>query len=180
MKISVASLLVIITLMLISNSCRSVLQVEKYPKTDCYSEKEYVVKPVTFSIILTGTASTQEAFLFKGGSLFKSRELSHIAVLVKHNNKSFLFDTGLGGNIDTQFKEMSFLHRQMFRYSKQQSVKQQLIANSFKSDSIKTIILSHLHWDHSSGIKIFQMRPFIQPKTNMFMLNQKKHILQLF
>lgn len=155
MKISAILLTGLLIVLLILNSCKSVLRVADYPKINYYIKEKYIPSEVTFSIIQTGSASTQEAFLFKGGNLFKSKKISHIAVFVKHNNESFLFDTGLGDDIDKQFKEMSFIHRQMFKYSKEVSARQQLIANGIETDSIKTIILSHLHWDHSSGIKDF-------------------------
>lgn len=151
MKISITLIIV----MVITNSCSNILNVTDYPAINYHPKEKYISKPVKFSIIQTGTASSQEAFLFRGGNLFKSKNISHISVFVKHDNKSFLFDTGLGSDIDNQFKKMPFIYRKMFGYSKGFSVKQQLTANGFKIDTIKTIILSHLHWDHASGIKDF-------------------------
>ena len=123
-------------------------------------------KPLTFSIIQTGKAVTQEAFIYQGGSFLKQRTVSHVAVWVKHAKGNFLFDTGLGDKIDEQHAEMSLFHATAFAYEKEKSVKEQLIQQGISPDTIKTIVLSHLHWDHASGIKDF-------PSANIVTTNEE-------
>lgn len=136
------------------NSCTSKIIVNHYP-VEKAMPSNYEPKAIQFSILQTGRTSSLEGFLYSGGSFLKSKPISHIAVLVKHKKGVFLFDTGLGDSIARQFKEMSFLHRQLFKFSKGSSVRQQLQNNGFPLDSVKNIVLSHLHWDHSSGLKDF-------------------------
>ncbi|GIQ61253.1 MULTISPECIES: MBL fold metallo-hydrolase [Flavobacterium] len=136
------------------NSCNSILEVSKIETNRAFNTRTN--NKVQFSIIETGTAKTQKAFAFKGGSLFENLKIAHISVWVKHPNGDFLFDTGLGDSINIQFdKGMSFFHKLMFKYKKGQSVKEQLLLNGLNNNSIRTIILSHLHWDHASGINDF-------------------------
>ena len=76
-------------------------------------------------------------------------------MLVKHPQGSFLFDTGLGNNVDRQFSEsMPFWLKPFMAYANHQSA-QTLLADEIKHHPIQKILLSHLHWDHASGIKDF-------------------------
>lgn len=143
-------------------TCNGRINASKYPKISRVqqSTKEEHTS-VKFSVIQTGRAQTLEAFVYAGGNIFRKCEISHVAIWVKHPNGDFLFDTGLGDSIDVQFDEMSFLHKQLFKYQKEHSVKYQLIRDGIDPSVIKTIILSHLHWDHCSGIKDF-------PRANVY------------
>jgi glyoxylase-like metal-dependent hydrolase (beta-lactamase superfamily II) len=110
---------------------------------------------VSLSIVKTAESKTLEAFFYSGGSWTASRVGAHSAVLVRHPQVAFLFDTGLGNNVDEQFKEsMPFWLKPFMAYDKLGSA-QVLLADEAKKSPIRTIILSHLHWDHASGIKDF-------------------------
>lgn len=173
-----AVILVLVFVTAISTkSCKSILKVAEHPGIERIQKERNLHKlPIQFSIIQTGTATTLEAFVYKGGSLFRKKKLSHIAVWVKHPKGDFLFDTGLGDSIEIQSKEMSFLHRQLFKYNKEKSVKKQLILNGISTDSIKTILVSHLHWDHSSGIKDFPNATVITTEEEYeFAQSEKAH-----
>lgn len=162
-----------IIVLLLTLSCSSnKLKVQDHPAIIRHSlTPASSILPVSFSIIQTGTASTQEAFVYKGGGLFRNKELSHVAVWVKHPKGDFLFDTGLGDSIDIQHQEMAWLHQQLFSYKKEKSVKAQLLEAGINPDTIKTIILSHLHWDHASGIKDF-------PKAKVLTSNEELDFAQ--
>lgn len=147
-------LLSLLTLIVLT-ACGSRIPVTEYSQEKSFTTKKNISKTVQFSILQTGRTSSLEGFLYSGGSFFKSKPISHIAVLVKHKKGTFLFDTGLGDSIARQFQDMSFLHRQLFKFSKGASVRQQLLNAGVKLDTIQSIVLSHLHWDHSSGIKDF-------------------------
>jgi len=148
-------LALVVGLVVVLNSCNSRINISRY------AVQSYLPTPVTahpslrFSIFQTGHASTLEAFVYKGGSLFRTKALCHTAVWVQHPSGSFLFDTGLGDEVDAQFSEMSWLEQRLFGYHKETSVKHQLAMQGIPADTIKTILLSHLHWDHASGIKDF-------------------------
>lgn len=122
---------------------------EKVPTTENHAE-------LSLSMVETGYATTLEAFVFRGGKIFKKRKLSHIAIVIRHPKGTFAFDTGLGNEIENQFHDsFNFLDRQIFKFNKLHSLRETLIKNKFEPDSIRFIIPSHLHFDHASGIEDF-------------------------
>ena len=116
---------------------------------------------VSFKIYRTGEAHTKEAAIMEGGSLSKDVTPVHSAVLIQHGDKYILFDTGLGSQIDQQFKDMPAFARPFFAYQKIKPAKEQIPEDIQKH--IEKIFLSHSHWDHASGISDF---PAICVATN--------------
>ncbi|MCE9596940.1 MAG: MBL fold metallo-hydrolase [Spirochaetia bacterium] len=100
----------------------------------------------------TGFAETLEAFVLSGGSFFKLQKAAHMAALVLHPRGNLLIDTGLGKDIDSQFAEFPWWAKPLFQYSKRKSAKQTL---DEKKIPVSRILLTHLHWDHASGLKDF-------------------------
>jgi len=110
------------------------------------------VTDIKISYMETAYAETLEAFVFGGGSLFKPVRMSHNAVLIEHPSGSLLFDTGLGKDIDLQFRDMPLWAIPVFQYKKIYSAKEILEKNG---KAVERIFLSHLHFDHASGIEDF-------------------------
>lgn len=109
---------------------------------------------VRVSIIRTGSVKTLEKFVFTDGSLLKQLTLNHSAVLVDHPKARILFDTGLGEQIDRQFSaDMPWWGHLIFSYNKEKSAFRQLQESRERLPD--TIILSHSHWDHGSGLPDF-------------------------
>ena len=107
---------------------------------------------VDLFLLATGHAEAPEAFTMAQGALFKSFAMVHGAVLVTHGDDSFLFDTGLGRHIDSQFsKDMPFWLKPLMAYEKEEPVADQL-QDSEHLPQAKRIFLSHAHWDHVSGV----------------------------
>ncbi|WP_237274961.1 MBL fold metallo-hydrolase [Tenacibaculum ovolyticum] len=154
----ILSAFLIISILFFIQSCKTTIDISKYTVPN-FSEKSYSIdQEVSFSlsIIETGFAKTPEAFVFRGGSLFKTRKLSHVSILIQHPKGTFVFDTGLGSEIEGQFHDnFSFVDRQMFKFTKLESLKETLVKNKFSPDSIDFIIPTHLHFDHASGIEDF-------------------------
>ncbi|MCF6319251.1 MAG: MBL fold metallo-hydrolase [Proteobacteria bacterium] len=147
-----------ISIFVIIQSCKTTIDISKYPTPTFSTTNHPIDKEIEFSlsIIETGYANTPEAFVFRGGNLFKTRKLSHVSILIQHPKGTFVFDTGLGSEIKGQFHDsFSFLDRQLFKFTKLQSLKETLINNKFSPDSIDFIIPTHLHFDHASGIEDF-------------------------
>jgi len=110
---------------------------------------------VELHFIVTAKASTLEALSMAQGSLFKMFEMVHGAILVTHGEDSFLFDTGLGRHIDSQFAEdMPFWLKPVMAYEKTQAAVDQIEKNTQLSQPTR-IFLSHGHWDHVSGVVDF-------------------------
>ncbi len=123
---------------------------------------------VSFAIINTGTVTTSEAFVVKGGSLFQPYTISHTAIFIKHPKGNILFDTGLGADIDEQFElGIPSKYKFLLAYEKLDNAKFQLEQHGIPEDSIAMIIPSHLHWDHASGLEAFM-------NTDIFIPNSEK------
>ncbi|MFC3809324.1 MBL fold metallo-hydrolase [Lacihabitans lacunae] len=138
--------------------CKPSIDIGQYPAPSFSTTNYPIDTTVSFSlsIIETGYAKTSEAFVFRGGSLFKTRKLSHVAILIQHPKGTFVFDTGLGNHIEAQFHDkFSFLDRQMFKFTKLKSLTETFREHGFSPDSIDFIVPSHLHFDHASGIEDF-------------------------
>lgn len=110
---------------------------------------------LSLTIIKTADWKSLEALLYSGGSWIESRTNIHSAVLIQHPHGSVLFDSGLGHHIDTQFfSGMPFWLKPFMAYENHLPAID-LLATELKSRPIQAIILSHLHWDHISGIEDF-------------------------
>ncbi len=109
---------------------------------------------VRFTLLKTSQVKTQEGFAFEGGNLFKSVTITHTAVLVEHPRGRFLFDTGLGQEIDHQYRQdMPWWARPLFSYGPVTPVRQAM--EDARLEPVDRIILSHAHWDHASGLVDF-------------------------
>lgn len=107
-----------------------------------------------FAIIKTAEAETREMMLFSGGEFGKHVKLEYVAILVRHPKGSFLFDTGLGSEIQAQFDaDMPFWAKPFFNFGPVTPARTQLAAANLPP--IERIIISHGHWDHVSGLPDF-------------------------
>ena len=101
--------------------------------------------------IETGTRTAREALTMQGGSWRKRVGVIYSAILVEHPKGNILFDTGLGRKIDQQYaQDMPKWKYPLMRYGNVNAARDQL-----KDRSIERIFLSHVHWDHASGLPDF-------------------------
>jgi glyoxylase-like metal-dependent hydrolase (beta-lactamase superfamily II) len=114
-----------------------------------------VAAQLQLSIIKTAEAHTLEALTYSGGGYTKRVKLQHIAVLVRHPQGTVLFDTGLGRQVDAQVKaDMPLWARPLFAaFGPVLAARSQLDAAGVPP--IGRIVLSHVHWDHASGLVDF-------------------------
>lgn len=106
------------------------------------------------SIIKTAEVRTLEALTYSGGAYTQLVRLQHIAVLVRHPQGTLLFDTGLGRQVDAQVRsDMPLWARPVFSYGPVSDARSQLEAAGMAP--IPRIVLSHVHWDHASGLVDF-------------------------
>lgn len=109
---------------------------------------------VDVAIIRTAGRLAPEYMLYEGGGRAKA-EIVYSAVLVRHGDQAFLFDTGLGAHIDAQFKtDMPTWKRPFFQYGRPVLPAQAQLAKA-GFPPIRRILLSHSHWDHASGLADF-------------------------
>lgn len=143
----------IIAFVIVTTAC-SGIDVRSFPKP-VFHEIKPARSIIRFSVINTAHFVAGENFLYDGGSMWTRRKMVHSAILVEHPNGIFLFDSGLGQKIDTQFEETQWWAGLILAFEKGKSVKQQMKESAYDSSKIKFILPSHLHWDHASGIPDF-------------------------
>ena len=111
----------------------------------------------------TARGSMLEAMTMAQGSIFNQFEMLYGAVLVRHGDNSFLFDAGLARDVDAQFAaDMPFLIKPIMSYDKGVAVVDQL-RQLPELPQPQRIFLSHVHWDHASGIVDFPQLPVWVP-----------------
>jgi glyoxylase-like metal-dependent hydrolase (beta-lactamase superfamily II) len=109
----------------------------------------------------TGVTHRSAAFGYRGGSFADKRDFAMTAVLVRHPRGDLLIDTGLGSTIDAQFQLMPFWFRWTTSYTKGKPSADQLASLAYPPSSLRGILLTHAHWDHSSGVPDFPGVPVL-------------------
>lgn len=126
-------------------------RVESAQGTVVRNSSSYPNIDVTF--LRCGSVTISESFAVRGGSLFKPRVISHSAVLVHHPQGTFLYDTGLCTDIDLFLLDQKWFFRQTRGcYILEQPIGCHLERLGMTASDLDFILLSHLHWDHVSGI----------------------------
>ena len=110
---------------------------------------------VGLSIIRTASSNTLEALLYAGGSWSRQAQVNFSAFLIKHGQSLLLFDTGLGSQVAAQYRQdMPVWARPFFKYN-EPVVPAHSQLDQAGMGPLTTIILSHSHWDHASGLVDF-------------------------
>ena len=140
----------------------SAIDVSRYPDGTNFVKDEHLKKyerlpDVRFSIINTAEFPQIEGFLISSGSWFKRANAMLPCVLVRHPRGTILYDSGLGNNVERDFREgMPWGTGFTFPFKMISNARTQLkMSGKFDPESVKFIIMSHLHWDHASGIEDF-------------------------
>ncbi|MFO0570570.1 MAG: MBL fold metallo-hydrolase [Polyangiaceae bacterium] len=103
----------------------------------------------------TGSIVRNAAVAYRGGSFRDRREFVMTVVLVKHPKGDLLIDTGFGREVEAHFRAMPWLFRAVTSYQKQTAAADQLTAAHFDPSRLRGILLTHVHWDHVSGVQDF-------------------------
>ncbi len=106
---------------------------------------------VEVSFLRCGVTTVPEFVAVRGG-LFAPVDIAHSATLVRHPKATFLYDTGLCNDISLYLANQSWLFRNTLgSFAHEQSLSGHLRALGLER-GIDFALLSHLHWDHVSGI----------------------------
>lgn len=109
---------------------------------------------LSVSLIETGYSMVSEGLVVSGGNWGVRRRLSYTAALVRHPEADVLIDTGLGTKAVEQFNGNNWLVRMLFGFTQKVPAVTQF-ERSPVAPKIENIILTHMHWDHVSGLKDF-------------------------
>ncbi len=124
--------------------------------TDVLSAINTPATEISFSVIKTADSSgSLESMVVDGGGLFTVRSLIHAAVLVRHPKGDFLWDSGIGSEVESQMDVFNFFESQLFSINNVQPARQQLASQGYAIENLMAIIPSHMHWDHVSGLEDF-------------------------
>ncbi|WP_198028964.1 MBL fold metallo-hydrolase [Actinoplanes sp. N902-109] len=98
----------------------------------------------------TGTYTTRAAFAVTGGSMRDKRDFAATAVLISHPKGDLLIDAGFGDHVAEHIKMLARMERAP--YQRMQTVSQQLDAAAYDRSRLLGVLVTHVHWDHVSGL----------------------------
>ncbi len=107
---------------------------------------------MTIVALPTGVTHRTAAFGYRGGSFREKRDFAMTAVLVRHPRGDVLIDTGFGRDIDTQVTLMPWFFKLGTSYTRVRSAAEQLAAAGYDRTTLRAVLLTHAHWDHTSGL----------------------------
>ena len=100
-----------------------------------------------------GSVAIPEFVAVRGAFSPFPRIISHSAVLVRHPKATFLYDTGLSSDISAFVADRSLLFRKTLgNFQFEQPLSSHLKSMGMERTDLDFALLSHLHWDHVSGI----------------------------
>lgn len=106
---------------------------------------------VTF--LRCGSVSVPECIAVRGALSLAPRTIAHSAVLIRHPRATFLYDSGLCTNIEQFVQDESLFFRQTLgRFVLERPVSAHLRDLGLLPADLDFVLLSHLHWDHVSGL----------------------------
>ena len=106
---------------------------------------------VTF--LRCGHVTLPEFLVVRGAFSYVPHVNAYSAVLIRHPRGTFLYDTGFCRNIYSFLRNQSVLFRTLLgSFVFEQALSSHLQQLEMKPDDLDFVLLSHLHWDHVSGI----------------------------
>ena len=108
---------------------------------------------IEVAFLRCGSVTIPEPIAVRGALTLAPRVISHSAVLVRHPQATFLYDTGLCADIYLYIIGQSLLFRKtLANFEFEHSLHGHLQELKMDASAIDFALLSHLHWDHVSGI----------------------------
>jgi N-acyl homoserine lactone hydrolase len=108
---------------------------------------------VDVTFLRCGYAEWPECIMVRGAPSLAPRRIAYSAVLVRHPRATFLYDTGLCNDISLMLMDQSlFFRRTLARFKFERSISSHLQLLGLKPQDLSFALISHLHWDHVSGV----------------------------
>lgn len=107
--------------------------------------------------------------LFVKGAGFRSIRFPILSFLIERDHDLVLFDTGIGTRINEEMRRPIYWGNLFFSRCVMRTefdpghdaLVHQLPRLGFKASDVKTVIISHLHWDHAGGMRDFPNAHYI-------------------
>jgi N-acyl homoserine lactone hydrolase len=110
---------------------------------------------MTLSALPTGAMRSRAGFAYRGGALSEARDFSMTAVLVRHPRGDLLIDTGFGRDVAAHARKIPWLMRALSTYGAGVPAAEQLARGGYDPARLASIVITHAHWDHVSGVPGF-------------------------
>ncbi|WP_428269423.1 MBL fold metallo-hydrolase [Haliangium sp.] len=110
------------------------------------------VAGVTFSVIRSADIASRAGFTVRGASLLEPTTTAVAAFVVEHPRGRFLIDAGTAQDIEAHLAETPLLSRVLSETTVRQPTVDALAQRGLAPGDITGIILTHSHWDHTSGL----------------------------
>jgi N-acyl homoserine lactone hydrolase len=110
----------------------------------------YPPAEMTLHQLPTGTYRTRAALAVTGGSFRDVRAFAATAVLIAHPKGDLLIDAGFGAHVDEHIGMLARVERAP--YERGSTVAHQLDAVGYDRSRLLGVLVTHVHWDHVSGL----------------------------
>ncbi len=108
---------------------------------------------IEIEFLRCGSVTIPECIAVRGAMSLAPRVITHSAVLIRHPSATFLYDTGLCADVYTYLVSQSLLFRKtLANFTLEQALRDHLQRLDIGYGDLDFALLSHLHWDHVSGI----------------------------
>ena len=123
------------------------------PDVPIVQKSQTSLPAIEITFLRCGSVAVPELVAVRGAFSLAPRLISHSAVLIRHPKGTFLYDTGLSSDIYSYLQEQSFFFKNVLgKFTFEQSIASHLQNLSLKPHDLDFVLLSHLHWDHVSGV----------------------------
>ena len=123
------------------------------PEETTFHKSQTSLPTVDIAFLRCGSVVIPEFVAVRGAFSLAPRLISHSAVLIRHPKATFLYDTGLSSDIYLYLQNQSLFFKNVFgKFTFEQAIANHLQNLSMKPRDLDFVLLSHLHWDHVSGI----------------------------
>jgi N-acyl homoserine lactone hydrolase len=107
-----------------------------------------------------------ECIMVRGAFSLAPSHIAYSAVLIRHPQATFLYDTGLCGDIYLFLREQPLFFRStLAKFTFEQSLAGHLKGQGLRATDLDFALISHLHWDHVSGIPDIPTVPLRIPRV---------------
>ena len=114
----------------------------------------------------TGTYETRAAFAVSGGSFRDKRQFAATAILVQHPKGDLLIDAGFGSGVAAHVAALPRFQRAPYQAAK--SASEQLDASGHDRGRLLGVLVTHVHWDHVSGLGDLRVPIWINPAERLY------------